>query len=83
MRAFVVKVRQPERSAGLAEARARCEQCGSREWVMIRDVRVCARCGALWPVPGRRVMPLRPARAVGEPAEVLAARAPVTWPPSR
>jgi hypothetical protein len=29
---------------------ARWEQCGSRGWVLIQDRRVCARCGAVWPV---------------------------------
>jgi hypothetical protein len=32
----------------------RCEQCGSREWLTIQDCRVCARCGAVWPVQHRR-----------------------------
>lgn len=41
----------------------RCEQCGSREWVLIQDCRVCARCGAVWPVQHRReFVPARPGR---------------------
>jgi hypothetical protein len=32
----------------------RVTRCGSQEWVLIQDCRVCARCGALWPVQHRR-----------------------------
>jgi ribosomal protein L37E len=32
----------------------RCEQCGSREWVVIQDCRVCARCGAVRPEQRKR-----------------------------
>ena len=32
----------------------RCEQCGAKVSVVIRECRVCARCGAVWPVQERR-----------------------------
>jgi hypothetical protein len=41
----------------------RCERCGSRGRVLIQDCRVCAKCGALWPVQHRREsVPARPGR---------------------
>jgi hypothetical protein len=41
----------------------RCEQSGSRGWVLIQDCRACARCGAVWPVPHwREIVPARPGR---------------------
>jgi hypothetical protein len=41
----------------------RVTRCGSREWVLIQDCRVCARCGAVWPVQHRReFVPARPGR---------------------
>ena len=32
----------------------RCEQCGSREHVVIGSCHICARCSAVWPVQGSR-----------------------------
>jgi hypothetical protein len=42
--------------SGAADKRTgavRCEQCGSREHVLIAACQICARCGAVWPVQTR------------------------------
>jgi hypothetical protein len=40
------------RPASWRDKAIRCEQCGSRKWVVIESCTVCARCGAVWPVQG-------------------------------